>query len=139
MTFLLKCYYVFSSWISSDFKVVKSHQLGVSDGYLVKSMPFLNKNSCLNYSKMNRLIFTKKNTGLILVNHTRGTENNKLAKYKQWLQLAKWEEWLCKGNGNVTVSLITSTLFLLISGNLLHLLLSKQHIKNVLFVSLLAE
>lgn len=38
---------------------------------------------------MNRLIFTKKNTGLILVNHTRGTENNKLAKYKQWLQLAK--------------------------------------------------
>lgn len=50
---------------------------------------FLNKNSCLNYSKMNRLFFNKKNTGLILVNHTRGTENNKLAKYKQWLQLAK--------------------------------------------------
>lgn len=74
-----------------------------------------------------------KNTGLILVNHTRGLKIKNWQKYKQWLQLAKWEELLCKGNGNVTVSLITSTLFLLISANLLHLLLSKQNIKNVLF------
>lgn len=88
---------------------------------------------------MNRLFFTKKNTGLILVNHTRGAENNQLAKYKQWLQLAKLEELLCKGNGNVTVSLITSTLFLLISGNLLHLLLSKQNIRNVLFSKIIKK